>query len=119
MPNNYEESRAVKKYLLNVLQRDLADIKNVSDWADKAGYSRSWLSRKIKSTTGRTANMLLREYRFKRLVEEIKRNPLATSAFIANTIAPWNEKRLYNFLSKHHNTNISKLRLEILGAQNS
>ncbi|MEP1306756.1 MAG: hypothetical protein ABJM22_12730 [Balneola sp.] len=92
----------------------MPEIKNVSDWAFKAGYSRSWLSRKIKKCTGKTANCILKEYRFRRLVREIYRNPLATSCCIADKIAPWDERRLYNFLNHYYDTNFSILRLRVI-----
>ena len=93
----------------------MAEVKNVTDWAVKAGYSRNWLSRNIKKNMNRTPNSLLREFRFIRLVKEITKNPSATAAYIAGTIAPCDEKRLYNFLSKYYNTNFTNLRFKILG----
>ena len=86
----------------------------VNDWAEMTGCSRSWLGRCIKNHFGKTANRVLIEKRYKKIRAVIEDQPAATASFVAGTVAPWNDKRLCNFLIYHFDTNFTKLRYKVL-----
>lgn len=77
---------------LSVLKNNLSNIRSVGDWANKMGYSRSYLA----------------------ICQAIVQNPLATSYSIAKIVGLKNENSIYKFLNKHFNTTFGKLRYEIL-----
>src|SRR5690554_1631964 len=111
--------KRVAENAYRVLAENIQSIANVNDWAEMAGCSRSWLGRCIKNYFGKTANKMLIEKRYKKIRAVIEDQPAATASFVAGSVAPWNDKRLCNFLIYHFDTNFTKLRYKVLSKRNS
>lgn len=105
----------VAEYALLILEKHLQEVRNVADWVAMAGYSTRWLGKCLISHIGKTPSAVLKEERYKKICSAIKSNPTATALSVAGFVAPhWNDRYLYNFLSKYYNTNFTKLRYDVL-----
>lgn len=109
-----DHCKRVAEYAYRLLTENLQTIGTVNDWSELAGCSRSWLGRCVKKHYGKAAKLILKEERYKKIVSVIKEYPHALAVVVAGLAAPWDEKRLCNFLTYHFHTNFTELRHEVL-----
>lgn len=97
----------------DILANNIKDIRYVTDWALKLGYSTKTLERIVKKNFGMTAKQKLRKTRFDLIKLFLKEDPLITSYQLALKVGLKNEQQVFHFLSRNYDTNFSKLKYKI------
>ena len=102
---------------IGVLQSNLKEITNVTDWAVFVGYSRSHFSSSFTECFGETPMECLCRVRYKRLHKLILRYPYKTSRAIAREVGLRDEQAMYKFLNRHYDTNFTEVRNKLLNGE--
>jgi AraC-like DNA-binding protein len=109
------QTRMTATLARHILLENIAQIRTVGEWAERAGCSPNWLGRCIKQLYGLLAREMLRSERYNRIVFVIRNNLEAYAAEVASLVAPhWNDKSLCDFLRRHYQTNFTTLRYMLL-----
>ncbi len=98
----------------SVLQLNIHMIDSVESWAGLSGVSRSWLYKAMNDSYGKNPKLLIREKRFEKMITVLKNDPEATGYCIAAEAGLQDEQALYKFLSRYYETNLTKLRIEVI-----
>lgn len=119
-PKKEKENKTSSKFIadrsISILKKNIQNIKNVNEWSQLTGYSRSWMWKCVKKHYCKTPNTILKEIRYKKIKSVILNNPNAAAKFVASQVAPWSVSRLYNFLNYYYDTNFTDLRIQILSS---
>lgn len=97
-----------------MLEKHLEEIPNVIAWAAFMGFSRSYFCTSFTRYFGETPSEKLRSIRYKRVHKVVLRYPHESSNSITKRIGLNNEQALYKFLSRHYDTNFTKVRNKLL-----
>ncbi len=92
----------------------MAEVPNVTAWAELMNFSRNYFSRKFKEFFGEPPSERLRQVRYRRVQKSIRKHPQETCYSIACRVGLKNDRRLYHFLNAHYDTNFTELRNELL-----
>ena len=99
---------------VRLLKENIADIPNVKSWARQPGVSREWLYKNMKKMHGEPPKMRVRNVRYKKVIQLIKRyGPEAASYRVAVEAGLRDASALSKFLSLYCNTNFTRLKEEI------
>ncbi len=114
--NNHSHFTHSAQRMHRLLTDHIQEIRNIDDWAKRAGCSTRWLRKCVNTHfIHKSPRILLREERYHKIRSIIEQNPNATALFVAGAAAPhWDARNLYNFLTSHYQTNFSDLRHEVL-----
>lgn len=88
----------------------IKEIRNVSEWANKMGYSRSHFSREIKEYFHASPKRLLRNAKLLAVVVVFLKNPYRKALVIATQTGFEHEKSLGQFLSRNFGITIKEVR---------
>ena len=109
-----EINRLKAERALQVLAGEIANIRYVKDWADKAGYSQPILNELVKNQFGLHSKQLLKEVRYDKICKLIEEDPNITSYSVACSTGLNDEQGLFKFLKRHFNTTYTEIRYEVL-----
>lgn len=109
-------SKSIEKSI-GVLDKNLKEISNVSEWAKYMGYSRSYFSTRFAECFGESPLDCLCRVRYRKLHKAILQYPHKTSRAIAQEIGLRDEQALYKFLRKHYDTNFTEVREKLLNGR--
>lgn len=97
------------------MHENIAVIPNVKSWAKEAGVSREWLYKSVTKRYGRSPKVILREVRYRKVVQMIRRDGLEAFSYgIAVEAGLRDAAALSKFLSSHFDTNFTRLKEELL-----
>lgn len=96
------------------IEDNIGHISSAKELARLMGYSRSYLTIRISELYDAPPGELIRNIRFEKVEQFIRRYPYETSNSIAQRAGLKNDKALYKFLSYHWDTNFTDLRRRIL-----
>lgn len=95
---------------IRVLEEQIEHIRNVQAWATAIGTSRSWLVTTMREVYGRNPKWIIREVRFKKVVNLIKQDPGITGYAAGIDSGLQNDIALSKFLKLHFNIRFSELK---------
>ena len=100
---------------VRLLKENIANIPNVKSWAREAGVSREWLYKNMNKMHGEPPKMIVRNVRYKKVIQLIKRYGLEAASYrVAVGAGHRDASALSKFLSSHFDTNFTRLKDEIL-----
>lgn len=100
--------------LVEILVQHVAQIDSVKNWVQKSELPESTFYRIISEKFGKPPGHILREVKFETVVHLLKKDLKSGAYAIAIDSGFGSEDALRMFLRRRYNTNISKLRLQIL-----
>lgn len=109
-----EVNRLKAEQALQVLAREIAQIRYVKDWADKTGYTTSILNELVKRYFRTNSKQVLKEVRYNKICKLIEDDPNITSYSVACSCGLNDEQGLFKFLKRHFDTTYSEIRYEVL-----
>lgn len=86
---------------VDILLRDIEQIRSVSDWAQVIGYSRAHFCRKFTQKFGENPKLVLRQEKFRKICRVIQSDWSATAYKVALDSGIQNDKALHKFLNRN------------------
>jgi len=113
---NRELDRHRASKALQLLIRDIAKIRYVSDWADAACVSPEWLRKKMNLIYGKAPSIIVREVRYEVILSLIvKQGVNLTSVEVAiDSGVGQTSDSLYKFLKRYYGVTFTELKEKIL-----
>jgi len=100
---------------VGLLKEKIADIPNVQSWARETGVSREWLYKNMKKIYGKSPKVIVRNVRYKKVIQLIKRDGLEAASYAVAVEAGLRDaSALSKFLKLHFDKNFTRLKEEIL-----
>jgi len=99
---------------IEILIQNIADIPDVQRWAEAAGVSRGWLWYTMKKIYGKTPREIIREVRFKTIVQLLKKDIHAISYSIARDAGFQDDDSMRKFLSNNYRYTFTTLKDEVI-----
>gem|GEM_PF-766676 len=98
---------------VGVLIRHINEIRNVTEWADWMGYSRSHFCRSFKKRFHENPKLVLRRARFRKVCRVIQSDWSATAYKVARESGFENDKALHKFLKRNFELGFISLKDEL------
>ncbi|MTI86964.1 MAG: AraC family transcriptional regulator [Balneolaceae bacterium] len=102
------------KRAVYILEHKIHEIRYVKDWALIFGCSKTKLNNLITIQFCVSPKVMMKQVRFERIKDTIKKDPSLCSFAVADQCGLLNEKTLYQFLSRNFETSFSNLRFKLL-----
>lgn len=103
--------------LVDVLMKEITNVRSVKDWAEESTTPESSLHRIVKQRYGKTPGNIIKEIRYEKIILLMKKDEEACAYSIALDSGFSSEAALRMFLRRCHGTNIRTLRREILSGK--
>lgn len=107
--NNWKSEQVLAK-----ARCEIKHIQNVNDWAQLSGVSRSWLYTTMKSLYDKTPKQIIKEIRKEKVLQLLEKDIEETAMCLALDSGLQSEDSLRMFLRRNWDTNITKLRNDII-----
>jgi AraC-like DNA-binding protein len=98
---------------VGVLIQNILEIRNVSEWAEFMGYSRSHFCRSFKKRFGENPKTVLRRARLRKVCRVMQSDWSATAYKVALESGFENDKALHKFLSRNFRKGFVSLKDEL------